>query len=116
VDSELYLRGIDLFNRGEFFDAHEVLEEVWRAALAPEKAFVQGLIQISVAFVHHSRGNVRGARSLLARGCKNLSAYPAFHQGIQLQTLISSAEKWRAALETDSAPPPLLKIAMDRSQ
>ena len=116
MDSELYFRGIDLFNQGEFFEAHEVLEDVWRQALAADKPFLQGLIQISVAFVHHSRGNVQGARSLLARGCRNLSAYPAFHQGIHLQTLISSAEKWRVALETNSAPPPPLNIPMDLSR
>jgi predicted metal-dependent hydrolase len=114
VDSELYLRGIDLFNRGEFFEAHEVLEDVWRAALPADKKFLQGLIQISVAFVHHSRGNVVGARSLLARGCRNLSACPAFHRGIHLQTLISSTEKWRAALETNTVPPPLVTIVVDR--
>lgn len=116
MDSELYFRGIALFNQGEFFEAHEVLEDVWRAALAPEKPFLQGLIQISVAFVHHSRGNAEGARSLLARGCRNLSSYPEFHEGVHLQSLISAAEKWRTALENNSELPPLFKIQMDRGQ
>lgn len=115
MDSELYFHGISLFNRGEFFEAHEVLEDVWRAALAPEKPFFQGLIQISVALVHHSRGNFEGARSLLARGCKNLSAYPASHHGVRVQALISAAEEWRLALETNSEPPPALKILVDRN-
>lgn len=115
MDSELYFRGIDLFNQGEFFEAHEVLEDVWRQALAADKPFLQGLIQISVAFVHHSRGNVLGACSLLARGCRNLSGYPAYHRGMQVQSFIASAEKWRSALETDSAPPPFFKISLDRS-
>jgi len=113
VDLQLYLRGIELFNRGEFFEAHEVLEDVWRAAPASEKLFLQGLIQISVAFVHHSRGNHQGAQSLLRRACRNLSGYPAVCEGIDLQGLIASAERWRAALEENSAPPALLKITID---
>lgn len=113
MDLQLYLRGIELFNRGEFFEAHEVLEDVWRAAPGPEKLFLQGLIQISVAFVHHSRGNITGARSLLKRACKNLSGYPAVCAGIDLRELIIGAEGWRAALEANSTPPAFLKINVE---
>ena len=113
MDPELYLRGIELFNRGEFFEAHEVLEDVWRTAPSPEKLFLQGLIQISVAFVHHSRGNIVGARSLLRRACKNLSGYPAACAGIDLRALILAAEGWRTALEANSTPPAFLKIEMN---
>src|SRR5437870_11840071 len=102
VDAARFIEGIKLFNSAEFFEAHEVLEDVWRAAPASEKLFLQGLIQISVAFVHHSRGNARGAQSLLRRACKNLSGYPAVCQGIDLHPLITSAAPRRAALEATS--------------
>ncbi len=72
MDSELYLRGIKLFNSGAYFEAHEVLEDVWRAAPVPEKKFLQGLIQVAVGLHHHSKGNVVGARSLLARAVQEL--------------------------------------------
>jgi predicted metal-dependent hydrolase len=110
VDSELYLRGIELFNDGQFFVAHEVLEDVWRNAPPPDKLFFQGLVQIAVAFVHHSRGNVTGACSLLERGCKNLSGYPAIHEGIDVRGLIESARSWRAALASAAESPPLPQI------
>jgi len=74
--------GADLFNRGEFFDAHEVWEDVWREAPPEHKKFLQGLIQIAVALHHYSRGNVVGARSLLARADINLALYPATYLGI----------------------------------
>ncbi len=77
-------RGIALFNAQQYFDAHEVWEDVWRAAPAEEKKFLQGLIQIAVALHHHSRGNVQGAQSLLGRALRNLSAYPDEYGGVNL--------------------------------
>src|SRR3981081_3156347 len=71
MEHVLYLHALDLFNRACFFDAHEVWEDVWRAAPPEEKKFLQGLIQIAVAFHHHSTGNIIGARSLLERGTRN---------------------------------------------
>lgn len=77
-------RGLTLFNAGEFFDAHEVWEDAWRAAPAEEKQFLQGLIQIAVALHHHSRGNLAGASSLLARAHRNLMKYPDSYGGVNL--------------------------------
>ena len=61
VDQAGFSRGIALFNHGEFFEAHEVLEDVWRAAPPGEKKFLQGLIQVAVSFHHRSTGNLIGA-------------------------------------------------------
>jgi len=47
-DLHSYVHGIRLFNQHHFFDAHEVLEDVWRAAPAEQKKFLQGLIQLAV--------------------------------------------------------------------
>jgi predicted metal-dependent hydrolase len=106
VDSELYLRGIRLFNSGAYFEAHEVLEDAWRAAPAPEKRFLQGLIQVAVGLHHHSKGNVVGARSLLGRAARNLSSYPDDFGGIQLPDLLASLAEWQHALaESRSVPP-----------
>jgi predicted metal-dependent hydrolase len=106
VDLELYLRGIKLFNSHAYFEAHEVLEVVWRAAPAPEKKFLQGLIQVAVALHHHHKGNVAGTRSLLARASKNLSGYPEDFGGIQLPELLHSLAQWQQALaECTSVPP-----------
>ena len=100
-----FRRGIELFNKGEFFDAHEVLEDVWRAAPGPEKKFLQGLTQIAVGLHHHSRGNVIGARSSLARGSKNLSPYAEHHSGIHVAELRAAVAAWSAALENGAAVP-----------
>lgn len=99
VHSELYVRGVHLFNQSEFYEAHEVLEDVWRASTGPEKLFLQGLIQVAVALHHHSTGNIIGARSLLGRALKNLNDYPEIYCDLCLQEFRSGLYEWRSALE-----------------
>lgn len=114
MDSDGYLRGIDLFNDAEFFDAHEVLEDVWRAAPPEEKKFLQGLIQVAVAFHHYSTGNRVGMRSLLERAMKNLAGYPQNFGGIQLALLLESLAQWRDAMNNNGSLPSLPRISLDR--
>jgi predicted metal-dependent hydrolase len=97
--------GVELLNRGEYYDAHEVLEDAWRAAPEPERRFLQGLIQVAVAFHHHSRGNRIGFRSLLERAIRNLSLYPAQHAGLDLAALLEDLTRWRETLEDGATPP-----------
>jgi uncharacterized protein len=72
MDQLLLLRGVQLFNHGHYFEAHEVLEDVWRTARADERKFLQGLVQLAVAFHHHSNGNKVGACSLFRKAVQNL--------------------------------------------
>ncbi|MFY9553222.1 MAG: DUF309 domain-containing protein, partial [Blastocatellia bacterium] len=60
--SPQYLEGIDDFNSGRYFDAHEVWEEVWLRSSGDTKLFYQMLIQAAVGLHHYERGNSRGAR------------------------------------------------------
>ena len=101
-----YREGLRLFNRAEFFAAHEVLEDVWRGAPPAERRFLQGLIQVAVALHHHSTGNLAGCRSVLGRACRNLAAYPAEHGGLDLPALLATLTRWRQALEENRTPPP----------
>lgn len=84
---EKFRRGIEHFNRGEFFTCHEVLEEIWLAETPAEKPFYQGLIQAAAAFHHLHRGNRRGAASLLARGLAKLEKFSDDHDGLALEPL-----------------------------
>ena len=112
MDAAGFRRGVELFNRAEFFDAHEVLEDVWRAAPGAEKKFLQGLIQIAVALHHHTRGNLVGARSLLKRAARNLTGYPETFAGINLAELLNSLADWERALASGEPPPPLPKFVV----
>ena len=110
VDAARFIEGIKLFNSAEFFEAHEVLEDVWRGAPAAEKKFLQGLIQVAVALHHHSTGNRVGSRSLLTRARRNLSGYPDELGGIDLKPLMESLARWQEALEDGQPVPRLPRI------
>ena len=110
MDSDQYIRGITLFNSANFFDAHEALEDVWRAAPPENKKFVQGLVQIAVAFHHYSTGNRVGMRSVLERAIRNLGEPSGSFGQIQLTELLQSLGQWREALDNNSSLPPLPRI------
>lgn len=59
-----YLAGILLFNAGDFFEAHEVWEDLWSESHGPERRFYQGLIQAAVGLCHFGNGNLGGAAKL----------------------------------------------------
>lgn len=111
MDSALFQRGVALFNQARFFDAHEVLEDVWRPARGRRRRFLQALIQVAVGLHHHSRGNLSGARSLLARGGNTLAQYPAVYAGLDVARLRASLAAWREALAEGRRAPPLPRLA-----
>lgn len=104
-------RGIELFNRGEFFEAHEALEDVWRAAPVEHKKRLQGLVQIAVALHHHSTGNLAGMRSVMERGVQNLAEEPGDLCGVKVTELLQSLAAWRESQANGSAPSPRIKIS-----
>jgi predicted metal-dependent hydrolase len=97
----IHLRSrVALFNQRKFFEAHELWEEIWLHAKLPEKTFLQGLIQVTAAFHHHSRRNFRGMESLLRRGLTKLDEFPASHRGLKIGVLRTTLRKWLATLES----------------
>jgi predicted metal-dependent hydrolase len=97
-------RGLGLFNREHFFDAHEVLEDVWRALprdLASGRHLrlhVQGVVQLAVAFHHQSKGNHVGARSVLERAMRNISGADSSFPDLDLDRLRADLACWREHL------------------
>jgi uncharacterized protein len=109
-----YVHGIALFNQGKFFDAHEVLEDVWRASPPEEKKTWQGLVQVAVALHHHSTGNHVGMRSVLLRAMKNLAGHPRNFHRIEVPRLLKSLAGWLEAFDNHQPPPPLPQINLLR--
>lgn len=112
---ETFQRGIDSFNRGEFFTCHEVLEEIWLEEPEEEKPYYQGLIQVAAAFHHWQTGNLRGARALLRRGMAKLHRYPPDAHGIDLAGLLAALAPWPDRLQrgqvADEPPLPTIRAA-----
>ncbi len=80
------LKGALLFNQGLFFEVHEVLETQWKQESGETKTFLQGLIQIAVAFYHLENQNHRGALLLLQEGLEKLLPYRPRFLGVELET------------------------------
>jgi uncharacterized protein len=109
-------RGIALFNQHEFFEAHEALEDVWRAAPAEQKKFFQGLVQVAVAFHHFSTGNHVGMRSVMKRAMRNLDGCQENLHSINVESLLQSMARWLDALDSGNPVPPLPHIEMHRKR
>lgn len=89
-----YLYGIDLFNHGYWWEAHEALESVWLAAGQETETgqFVQGLIQLAAAQLKRFMGEERGARLLTESGVEKLSFAAGLYLGIEVVALIAAVE------------------------
>jgi uncharacterized protein len=119
-ESERFRKGIALFNARNYFEAHEVWEELWLVEPEPEKTFLQGLIQLAAACHHHRRGNPRGMQSLVAAGLAKLSRFQDDHRGIALAQLRAEAERWAEASsagdDTEVRKPPRIRHAARASR
>ena len=85
------LQGIAEFNRREFFEAHETLEDIWNEENGAVRIFWQGLIQVAIGCCHIQRGNLDGALHLLAAGQMKLQAYLPAYAGIDVAGLLDAA-------------------------
>jgi predicted metal-dependent hydrolase len=96
-----YLLGIVHFNRGDFFEAHEVWEDLWHDTAGPDRRFFQGLIQAAVAVYHAGNGNARGARRLFHSGRRYMSAYSPCHLGLDVAAFWAALERALSELLPD---------------
>lgn len=95
---EELLRAIDEFNRGDWFDCHETLEELWVGEEGEMRDFYQGVLQVTVALHHWREGNFGGAVRLLENGAKCLRRVRPLCQGVDTAGLVISADRLREAL------------------
>lgn len=84
-----YLESLRLYNEGAYFEAHEVLEDLWRVTEGPDRRFYQGLIQLAVVLHHLRRGNPVGARNVLYTCRGHLEPYRPRHGGLDVDALLA---------------------------
>ena len=95
----LVLKGIEEFNRGEFFECHEYLEEAWMQESRRVRFLYQGILQVGVGFYHLKNGNWRGATGLLRNGIVRLKEFEPDTLGINVAKLVRESERCLADLE-----------------
>jgi predicted metal-dependent hydrolase len=83
--------GIDLFNRGEYYEAHESFEHAWMETSAPERLLYQGILQIGLAYYQISKGNFRGAMKMFKRAQKHLDSLNDSFLGVNIRKLQENA-------------------------
>jgi DUF309 family protein family protein len=79
--------GINFFNSGRYFEAHEVWEDLWRETSGDLRLFYQGLIQTAVGLHHLSRGNITGARAQLSKALPKLDERSGLATAIDVHSL-----------------------------
>lgn len=101
-----YLAGIKFFNQCDFFESHEVWEELWADEPGEAKRFYQGLIQVAVALHHFGNENIRGALKLNAGCRKYLEEYRPFYLGLDIDQLLTQLDACfaEAVASTDEFP------------
>ena len=85
--------GVEEFNRGDYFEQHELLEAAWMAEVRPIRRLYQGILQIGVAFLQIERHNWAGAIKMMRRGLPKLRGLPPVCQGIGLAAFRQVAEE-----------------------
>lgn len=90
---EQYREGLRLFNEEEFFECHDVLEELWSESTGSERKFIQGLIQASIALFHFGNENFGGAKKLYISARKNLDPFGGEFMGIHLGVFLQDFQQ-----------------------
>ena len=88
----LFQAGLKLFNKKNFYHAHEKWEDLWSDYYLKDRLFIQGLIQLSVSFVHLKNNNMNGAKSLLNKCKQKFEGYD-IQRGIDVNKLLISIDK-----------------------
>lgn len=92
ADTDQFREGIRLFNEEEFFECHDVLEELWAETDGPEKKMIQGLIQAAISLFHFGNENFGGAKKLYITARKLLDMYEPDAMGIVLAEFLVDYE------------------------
>jgi uncharacterized protein len=105
-----YLAGVVLFNQQDFFEAHEVWEDLWAESHGDTRRFYQGLIQAAVGLCHYANGNLRGAIKLFRTSQGYMDGLPSPFQSMDLSAFWQEMTDCFAPLlacPPDQSPPEL---------
>ena len=89
-----YLKAINCFNEGQYFECHEFLEELWLQGNGPRELFYQAILQAAVAIYHLERKNLFGAKSLFESSLKKFSEAPDFYMGLRVREFEEELKKF----------------------
>ncbi len=119
MSATLLLQGVEEFNQGNFFEAHELWEEAWNDVVGEEKRFYQGLVQIAAGYHKLSLAQYNGARKLLERGSQTLNGFLPDYAGIDLAPLLEAVASALHGLTSERSqqdfPVPSVRLLLYRA-
>jgi uncharacterized protein len=109
-------QGIELFNEGHYWEAHEAWEGDWMPdRKGPDSGFYKGLIQVAAGCLHYTRRNRRGAVNKWRSGAAYLRPYLPVHRGVQLAPLVGAVDAYLDAMQERDWPDLTLPTIETRS-
>lgn len=111
--AEHFAQGVEHFNAGRFWDAHESWETLWLVSDSEMRQFLQGLIQLAAAYLHLGRANYSGAIRLFDAALGRLETIPDGYCGVAITDLTRHAldARERGALAKDAVSAPGIVLA-----
>ena len=104
-DRALLRKGIELFDAGLYWEAHEAWEEAWTPDRhGPDRGFWKGLIQVAAGSLHYTRHNRRGAINKWRGGLDYLEPYRPAHHGVDLEPLVAAVAGYLPEVEAGRWP------------
>lgn len=91
-------QGVELFNQGRYYEAHDALEETWFADKRPCRDLYQGLLQLGIALHHIEQDNYRGTDKMLLRAASKFQRLPSPCQGMDVAELLEQSRTLRQTL------------------
>ncbi|MCB9436783.1 MAG: DUF309 domain-containing protein [Anaerolineales bacterium] len=95
----LIVKGVMEFNAGDYYEAHETIEEAWMAEQGPIREMYRGVLQVAVAYYHIQQRNYWGALKMFLRSLQWLEPLPKVCQGLDIAQLRVDAKLARQELE-----------------
>jgi len=96
--------GINLFNRGRFFEAHETWEMLYQSAEISDKPFIEGLIQLSTACrLIEDFGEIKGPVKLIYQALIRFENYQPTYLEVKIADLTAAIEAWAKEIEASGA-------------
>src|SRR5262252_5522362 len=97
-----FKRGLESIRAQRYFEAHEELEEAWRAAPGAERDFFQGLVHVAVAWYQAGRGRPVATARQLEKAARRLGPFAPSHRGVDVAHVLAQVEAARARVASGS--------------
>lgn len=105
------LQAVKLFNKGLYFDSHEILEDIWFDIRGNNRNFYQGLLHVSVSFYHlKNKNNLKGALFQIKKALAKLEKFDGEYSGVNIKEFKEKITLVKKKLEKDIKPKRLPKI------